>query len=181
MPSNVVSYTMSNSREISIALATHQDNIDIALERRKNEGVLGIPSILAALQCLPEPVQETIGTLTHRTAIRLLLNQNVHQRLERELKGKPDALERFVKWLLRKTLHNDDEPETLDYEPLPTLRREAMWLLENLDKNSTTQCFMLAELAALNGVTPLSQELYRMGLQAAIDRAEGNPGEIIFQ
>jgi len=164
------------NRELNAFLG-YMDNI---LERRETLRELGIPNFLGALQLFTLEERELLGTLLRSGFLDRLVTQNARYEVLGKLQ-KPSKMITLIRSMMKKIFELPPEkkyqlPQKLDEAPV-SYSEEAQWLVSNIDQSSPTQCFMLSDILSANGEnpTPLAEEWYRKGLQAARKLSEDNP------
>lgn len=171
---------MSTTLEIQSALQTHHANIELACSEKKNTG-LALPSILESLKSLPEDTQETVGTLTRSTVIRLLVVESFCDSAVKEIESRLSLFSTVVRWLCRKVLDIPVETKSRDDKAFRSLMDEALWLAQNIHRESVTECLLLADFAFIAGMHAEAKQIYGIGLETAMRRAKDHPGEAIFE
>jgi hypothetical protein len=166
-------------------LSAYQDHVSICLDRREKFGELALLNMIAALKLLPEDKQELIGTLMRQSILKILVHQNAADNVQRSLAavsveswthtfcGKIHA---FLSGIPHEPL---PFPVITPESMLPSFGEEIRALLENIDEDSPTQCFLISEVLSMRTkgeATPEAREWYAKGMKAA-----RKDGRMIFE
>lgn len=172
---------MSMTPEMQSALQTHHQNIETACRQKRKIG-LALPAILTSLESLPANVRETVGTVTRSTVIKLLVTESYCESRMEEVEAQYASISSAIlHWISQSLFGNDGDRESRDDKAKRSLTEEAIWLAQNINRESVTQCLLLADFAFIAGMHAEAKQIYQIGLETAMQRAKDHPGEAIFE
>jgi hypothetical protein len=157
-------------RAQEISRTTYIDAIDHCFKRKRKFGILALPSVIAALDLLPQEHQLLIGTACRQYIVQKLYHQEIlFQRDWKAWQNTYRTRRRFSSFL---PFLKDDEDMP---QPIPSFVTEAKWLIDHVDRESPFQCLLLSRLYETVEQNDDAKIWYAQGLSALRHLAEEFP------